>query len=130
VTVTVVEWTSPPLVPVIVIVYDRFVVFFDVPTVNVDCPLVAPDRFTPVGLKLRVIPLAAGDTVELRLTRPVNPFAAVTVTVKVVDEPRATLRLPGVTAIVKSGAGGGALGVAERSLDSVPVPALLIAATL
>ena len=77
---TVVEWTNPPLVPVIVIVKVRFCVLRDVTTVNVDWALVGGPRVTPVGLKLVVIALPPGETLAVRLTKPVNPLTAVTVT--------------------------------------------------
>ena len=79
ISVTVVECTSPPLVPVIVIVKVRFGVLRDVTTVNVDSALDGGPRVTPVGLKLHVIPLA-DEPLAVRFTNPVNPFAAVTVT--------------------------------------------------
>jgi hypothetical protein len=85
---------------------------------------------TPVGLKLIVSCVADGEMLDVKFTNPVNPFAAVTVTVYVVDDPREIVREVGVTARLKSGAGGGAVGVADRSFDCAPVPALLIAATL
>ena len=110
--------------------YVRFTVFvLLVETFIVVWPLSGGPSVTPVGLKAMLTPDAAGEMLVVKFTRPLNPFAAVTVTVKVVYDPRETVRDPGVTARTKSGVGG-AVGVADRSLDSAPVPALLIAATL
>jgi len=111
-----------------VIVYVRFTVRLFVPTVRVDVAL--DPRVTPVGLKLIVTPVADGEMLDVRLTNPVKPFAAVTVTVYVVEDPRAIDWVFGVTPMPKSGGGGGAVGVADTSFDNAPVPALLIAATL
>ena len=69
----------PPLVAVTVIVKVFLAVFLAVPTVNVEEAL--DPRVRPVGLKLRVAPFAFGEMLEARLTNPVKPFTAVTVTV-------------------------------------------------
>jgi hypothetical protein len=81
VSVTVVECTCPPPVAVIVIVNDRLCVRLVVPTVNVDWALVCGPRVTPDGLKPIVIPVSDGEMLDDKFTRPVNPFAAVMVTV-------------------------------------------------
>lgn len=52
-----------------------------------------------VGLRAAVSP---ADAVSVRATVPVKPLTAATVTVAVVDEPAFTLRLVGLTLIVKS----------------------------
>jgi hypothetical protein len=49
--------------------------------VKVDCPLAGGPSVTPVGLKLIVTPDADGVMVAVKFTRPLKPFAAVTVTV-------------------------------------------------
>jgi hypothetical protein len=105
----------------------RFAVRRAVITLSVEDAVVL--TVTPVGLKLIVSPFADGEMLEEKATNPLKPFAAVTVTVYAVDDPRETVREGGVTARLKSGDGGGAVGVAETSLESAPVPALLIAAT-
>ena len=116
------------LVPVIVIVKVCFAVLRAVPTVRVEEALVPSE--TLAGVKLIVRPFADGVMLDLSVTVPVKPFVAVTVTVYVVDDPREIVRVDGVTATVKFGGGGGAVGVADTSFDSVPVPALLMPATL
>jgi hypothetical protein len=50
-----------------------------VPTVSVDEALVP--RVTPVGLKVMGSPVTDGEMLDVRFTKPVKPFADVTVTV-------------------------------------------------
>ncbi len=70
-----VEWLKLPLVPVIVSVRLPVGVFVPVDTVKVD----APEPVTEDGLKL---PCAReGSPLTLKLTVPLNPFRALTVTV-------------------------------------------------
>jgi len=103
-----------------------FAVLRAVPTVSVDD---VPGA-TLAGLKVIVKPFPDGEMLDLRVTVPVKPFVGVTVTVYVVNDPREIVCDGGVTTTVKFGGGGGAVGVADTSFDSVPVPALLMAATL
>ncbi len=69
-------WTRPLLVAVIVIVYVRLVVRRVVVTVSVDEPV----PVTVVWLKLIVSPFAPGEMLDARVTVPVKPLSAVTVT--------------------------------------------------
>ena len=55
---------------------------------------------TLVGLRVQVIP--AGDTDEVRLTVPVNPFWGETVIVEVAAVPALTAKLVGLAVTVKS----------------------------
>jgi hypothetical protein len=72
---TVVEWTSAPLVPVIVSVTVPVGVVLLVAMVRVE----VPDPVTDVGLKRELV--FAGNPATLNVTLPLNPFKAVTVTV-------------------------------------------------
>lgn len=83
--VTVAEWTIVPLVPVIVIVEVPAGVVLAVITVIVEVP--EPD--TEAGTKLAVAP--AGSPLALKVTVPVNPFTAPTVTVYVALLPCTTV---------------------------------------
>jgi hypothetical protein len=78
--VTVAACVCPPPVAVIVIVNDRLCVRFVVPIVSVDWALVCWPRVTPDGLNPIVTPVPAGEMLDVRFTRPVNPFTAVIVT--------------------------------------------------
>ena len=73
--VTVAAWLRVPLVPVIVRVELPVGVVLAVVTVMVE----EPEVVTDVGLKLALAP--AGNPEALKLTVPVNPFNAATVTV-------------------------------------------------
>jgi len=64
-----------PLVPVIVMLYVPVGVVLTVVTVIVD----GPEPVTELGLKLAPAPV--GSPLALKLTAPVNPFTAPTVTV-------------------------------------------------
>lgn len=73
ISVTVVEWTRLPLVPVMVRVNIPLGVDLLVLTVRVD----VPEPVTEVGLN---VPVARrGSPLTLKLTVPVNPFKAFTV---------------------------------------------------
>ncbi len=95
VSVTVVEWLNPPLVPVMVNVVPPFGLCVLVDTVNVDVPVAG------LGLKVPVAPL--GNPEMVSATLPVNPFFAAIVMVYVVFAPRATLLLLGWALMLKSG---------------------------
>src|SRR5258705_385732 len=100
--VTEAEWLRLPLVPVMVIGNDPIVAVVDVVTVSVE----VPPPVTDAGL---MDPLAPAPKPEApRLTVPVKPFVAVTVTVYVVLPPCAIDRLAGAAEMVKSGVGGAA----------------------
>ena len=72
-------------------------VFLFVATVRVE----VPEPLTDVGLN---VPLARrGSPLMLKLTLPVNPFKAVTVTVYGALDPRVTERLEGEAVMEKSG---------------------------
>ncbi len=95
--VTVAVWTSEPLVPVIVSVGLPVGVLLVVVTVSVE----DPDPLTDVGENDAVAPL--GRPLALRLTVPVNPFSAPTLTVYVVLPPALTVWALGLADTVKSG---------------------------
>ena len=73
--VTVVEWTKEPLVPVIVMVYVPVGVVVAGFTPNVEFP----DPVTVAGVNRNCVP--AGNPLTLKVTVPVNPFTAATETV-------------------------------------------------
>ena len=82
-----------------------------------------PDPVTELGLKLELVLL--GSPLRLKLTTPLNPPELVTDTLKVVLDPRVTVRDEGVAAMLKSPAAG-ALTVSEtlvvcEMLPSSPV---------
>jgi hypothetical protein len=60
-----------------------------------------PDPVTLVGVRVHVRPVA-GDTVAARLTVPLKPFRAVTVTVEVPEAPARIVTVVGLAAIAKS----------------------------
>jgi len=72
---TLVEWTRPPLVPVMVNVNVPVCALRFAFTVNVD----VPDPVTEVGLKLPLV--LGGSPLRLRVTVPENPPEPVMVTV-------------------------------------------------
>ena len=73
--VTVVEWVSAPLVPMIVSVNVPVGVVAEVVTLIV----LLPDPATEVGANVAAAP--AGSPLALKVTVPVNPFVGVTVAV-------------------------------------------------
>jgi hypothetical protein len=97
--VTVAVCVSEPLVPVIVSVGLPIGVLLVVVTVSVEDP--AP--VTDVGENDAVAPVGS-PLVTLKLTAPPNPFSTPRFTVYVVLPPAATVCVPGVADIVKSGA--------------------------
>ena len=60
-----------------------------------------PDPVTLVGVRVHVRPVA-GDMVAARLTVPLKPLRAVTVTVEVPEAPARIVTVVGLAAIVKS----------------------------
>jgi hypothetical protein len=60
-----------------------------------------PDPVTLVGVRVHVRPVA-GDTVVARLTVPLKPLRAVTVTVEVPEAPARIVTVVGLAATVKS----------------------------
>jgi hypothetical protein len=100
VSVTVAVCVTLPLVPVIVNVDVPAGVLPVVVTVNVEVP--AP--VTVPGEKLAVAPV--GNPLALSVTTPPNPFNDPMLAVYVVAFPAITVRVLGVTEIVKSGGGG------------------------
>lgn len=95
-----VEWVTPPLVPVIVNVYVPVVVFLHVDTESVDADV--------VGFGLKDAEPLKGRPLTLSETLPLKPLTGVTVTAYVVPPPRETVRLDGVALSVKSPTGAGA----------------------
>ena len=75
ISVTVVEWTRPPLLPVMVNVRVRFATFENVATVSVDVPAFTTD----VGLNVTVA--RCGAPLTEKVTVPANPAPAAIVTV-------------------------------------------------
>jgi len=75
-----------------------------------------------------VIPLGNPDSLPtLRLTVPLKPLRAATVTVKVADWPGRTARDEGVTTIEKSGLGGSTVIVRVGGLGSeLPLPSITV----
>jgi len=94
--ITVVECTRLPLVPVMVKVYVPAGVVVLVVTDIVD----EPDPVADVGLKLALAP--AGNPLALKVTTPANPPDPVTVAVYDVPLPAVTVAEAGVAAMVKS----------------------------
>src|SRR6267143_403588 len=107
--VTEAEWLRLPLVPVMVIGNDPIVAVVVVVTVSVDMP----PPLTDAGLNEPDAPEPKPEA--LKLTVPVKPFVAVTVTVYVVLPPCAIVRLAGVAEMVKSGVGGAASATSSKS---------------
>lgn len=66
-------WDTVPVVPVTVTVYDPAGVAAVVEMVRVDVPVDPAVRLILVGLNVKVIPVAAGDTAADSATLPVNP---------------------------------------------------------
>jgi len=95
--ITVTEWVSVPLVPVIESVELPMGVLPWVVTVRVE---LAPGAIE-VGLNEGLAPL--GRPLAERLTVPVNPFTAPTLTVYLILPPGVTVFVPGAAAKVKSG---------------------------
>src|SRR3989454_7609876 len=93
-TVTLAVWESEPLVPVTVTVYD--------PAIPVQDRVEGWDepRVTLIGLREQVRPV--GDTVEERLTVPVNPLTGETVIVEVAETPALAVTLVGLAVTLKS----------------------------
>jgi len=117
-TVTVVECTNVPLVPVTVIVYVPGVVVAVVLIVSVDVP---EPPATLVGLRVAVTPVA-GYTVSVSDTVPVKPLSDEIVTVDVAPDPAFTVKLFGLALMVKSGTTTITVTVAVRvSVLYVPV---------
>jgi hypothetical protein len=87
---------KPPLVAVMVRVDVPVGALWLALTVNVD----EPDPVIEPGLKLALV--RRGNPLTLRLTAPVNPLPAVTLTLYKPLEPCDTLRLAGVTLTEKS----------------------------
>src|SRR5438552_5355880 len=113
--VTVVAWTTPPAVPVMVRTYVPPVVALVVVIVSVAVAGVAPGE-AGLGGNWGVAP--AGRPLTVRSTAPLNPFSAVTVTVYV-------WVAPGRTAPA-----GGDAGTAAMEKSGVPVtPAIWMALT-
>jgi hypothetical protein len=91
---------SVPLAPVTVTGYVAAAVEVAVMIVSVD----VPEPVTVVDEKLPLTP--AGSVPALKITVPLKPFCAVTVTVYVVPVPAATVRDEGDAEMEKSGGGG------------------------
>src|SRR5207247_2068351 len=91
---TVVEWVTLPLVPVIVIV--DVAAGVEVVTVKVDVD--------EVGFGEKLPPAPEGRPLDVRVTDPAPPVGT-TVTSYVVEPPAVTVRDDGVAEIVKSGVG-------------------------
>src|SRR6267378_7844510 len=107
--VTFVLWLRLPLVPLTVSGNDPVIAVLEAVTVTVE----VPPPVTDAGL---MDPLAPAPKPEaLRLTVPVKPFVAVTVTVYVVLPPCAIVRLAGAAEMVKSGVGGAASATSSKS---------------
>lgn len=60
-----------------------------------------PEPVTLVGVRVQVRPVV-GETVALRLTTPLKPCRAVTVTVEAPETPARTITVVGLATIVKS----------------------------
>jgi hypothetical protein len=118
--VTLFEWVSEPLVPVIVNVYVPVGVLATVETVSVVLP--APN--TDVGLKLPLAPV--GRPATLKLTLPLKPLLGVTVDVYVVPLPCTTLRDDGVVESEKSGA----VTISVTLFEWVNVPSVPVIVTV
>ena len=88
-------WDRVPLVPVIVTVNVPVVVELHDSVEVPDVP-----RVTLVGLRVQVRPV--GETVEVSVTVPVNPFTLVTVMVEVAVAPTVVETLVGLAVTVKS----------------------------
>lgn len=91
-------WVKLPLIAVIV--SGKLPVGVEPLVLIVNCEL--PDRLMEAGLKAAVVP--AGNPFTLSSAIAENPFCAVTVAVKVVEDPGWTDWLDGLTASVKSAA--------------------------
>jgi len=96
VTVTVAVWDSAPLDPVTVTVYVPEGVAAVVPIVRVEVTDVPSVRMILVGANVKVMPVAAGDTVADGATLPVNP-RLLAVMVDVADPP--ATKLAGVATV-------------------------------
>src|SRR5260370_36918462 len=95
--VTVVEWTVAPFVPVMVIVDVPTGVVLAVVTVRVE----EPDVVTAAGLKEAVAPV--GNPLAVKVTVPANPFSAVCVAVYVLLFPWTTGCGAAVSKVAKAG---------------------------
>ena len=113
-----VAWLKAPLVPVIVSVFVPAGVLLAVVMVSV----LDPDPAMELGLKLAVA--REGSPLTLRLTVPVNPFSAPTVTLYVVLDPRVTVCEAGDAAMLKSGAPPGWL--IQIGADHISSPELSV----
>jgi hypothetical protein len=96
VTVTVAVWEIVPLAPVTVTVYVPAGVDAVVAIVSVLVPVEPAVRLTLVGLNVKVMPVAAGETVAERATLPANPWL-VRVMVDVAKPP--AVKLAGAAAL-------------------------------
>ncbi len=118
-----------PLVAVTVIVKLPVVAEKPVETINVDVAVPPADSVTLVGLKLSVVFAGTGETVAVRVRVPVKPLRLIVVIVDELLLPAATVILPGLAAIVKS---GGVIAVTitvtvvEWDGTPVPVPVTVI----
>jgi len=72
--------------------------------VRVEVPVLPDDSVTVAGFRDAVGPV--GETVEERLTVPVNPPMLISEIVDVADEPGGTLIDGGLAEMLKSGVGG------------------------
>lgn len=102
--VTVAVWLMVPLIPVMVIVYVPAGVDAVVPIVRVEVPLEPGVRGMLVGAKVKLMPVAAGETVAESATLPVKP-RLLAVIVEVADCPEViVLGVAALAASVKSAA--------------------------
>ena len=78
-------WTSPPLLPVIVIVKLRGGVFAETEIVSVELSFAFATSSTVGGVRLVDSPVE--ETLADRFTKPVNPFKLLTVMVETPEAP-------------------------------------------
>lgn len=125
VTETVTGWDSVPLVPTTCAVYDPLGVDVVVDTVSVVVPVPPDERVTLVALRVVVGP--DGDMEDVRVIVPVKPLILVRVIEDAAEEPAWIVRLTGLTAMVKSGGGGGLTAtVIVAEWTSVPLVPLTV----
>jgi hypothetical protein len=99
-TVTIVEWDSTVVVPVMEGLVPLTVTVY-VPPLPVQLSVLVPDPDIVDGLRVQLRPVA-GDTVAVRVTVPVKPFSGDTMMVVVPVTPGVVLIVAGLAKIWKS----------------------------